>query len=165
MLVLPGVGDFGAVTRAIHSSGLWTPIQDYLAQGRPFLGICVGMQLLFGFSDEAPESIGFGVMEGKLKHLNSLNSLDVTPSVGWRKLNCDTSAPSNYSLGEAYFVHSYFASGVSPADLLSTYTWNGHKIPAHVARGKIHGVQFHPEKSRISGIDFIERVIESALDS
>ena len=85
--------------------------------------------------------------------------------MGWRTLNFDSRVDSKYLLSEAYFVRSYFANEVNPANLVSTYAWNGHEVPAHVARGKIHCVQFHPESSRLSGVDFIERVIESALAS
>jgi imidazole glycerol phosphate synthase glutamine amidotransferase subunit len=165
MLVLPGVGDFGAVSRAVKSSGLWGNIQEYLDADRPFLGICVGMQLLFETSEEAPDAMGFGVLEGGLMHLNSLNSEDVTPSVGWQKLSYESRKTDSFSdLSEAYFVHSYFAKGVNQGDVLSTYSWNDRPIPAHLAKGRIHGVQFHPEKSRKPGLDFIERIIETATE-
>jgi len=165
MLVLPGVGDFGAVSRAVKSSGLWGNIQEYLDADRPFLGICVGMQLLFETSEEAPDSIGFGLLEGRLMHLNSLNSEDVTPSVGWHKLDYGSKRTGiSNELSEAYFVHSYFANGINQENVVSSYSWNDHQIPAHIAKGRVHGVQFHPEKSRKPGLGLIDRIIVGATE-
>jgi len=159
VLILPGVGNFGAVMAALDEQELHHPISEYLANNLPFIGICVGMQVLFEDSSEEPYAKGFNFFEGNLKHLSVLGSDQVTPSIGWKKLNYVESHPRNLMLEQAYFVHNYFVDGVSESDLVSTYVWAGHGIPAHVARGNVHGVQFHPEKSRHDGLKFLDSLI------
>jgi glutamine amidotransferase len=159
LLILPGVGNFGAVMAALGNLELHHPTSAYLASNLPFVGICVGMQVLFEDSSEEPHAKGFNFFEGNLKHLSVLGSGQVTPSIGWKKLNYVESDPKNLKLEEAYFVHNYFADGVSESDLVSTYLWGEHIIPAHVAKGNVHGVQFHPEKSRHEGLKFLDSLI------
>ena len=159
IVVLPGVGNFGRVISAIQETGLHEAIRDYVFEDRPMLGICVGMQVLFQGSTESPDSNGFGVFKGELNHLSSLDSTKVTPSVGWKKL-IHVASPEELLLEEAYFVHSYFAAGIDSADLVSSYAWEGHLVPSHVGRGRVQGVQFHPEKSRLGGLRFLDRVLQ-----
>jgi len=158
IVVLPGVGNFGGVMNAIQKNGLHEAIRDYVFQDRPFLGICVGMQVLFQGSAESPDSNGYGFFRGELNHLSCLDSTKVTPSVGWKEL-IHTGNADGHALKEAYFVHSYFAAGIDDADLISSYIWEGHKVPGHVGRGRVHGVQFHPEKSRLEGLRFLHGVL------
>ena len=159
VLILPGVGNFGAVMAALDDQDLHNPISEYLANNLPFIGICVGMQVLFEDSSEEPYAKGFNFFQGNLKHLSALGSNQVTPSIGWKKLNYGESHPQKLMLEQAYFVHNYFVDGVEESDLISTYSWDGHSIPAHVAKGNVHGVQFHPEKSRHDGLEFLDSLI------
>lgn len=160
ILILPGVGNFGGVMSAIQEAGLYESIRDYIYQDKPFIGICVGMQVLFQGSLEAPSTPGFGLIDGQFKHLSSLGTAEVTPSIGWRELHYQSDRIGTYHLREAYFVHSYFASSLDDEDLISSYLWSGNQIPAHVARGRVHGVQFHPEKSRRDGARFLDALIQ-----
>jgi len=159
IVVLPGVGNFGGVMSAIQGAGLHEAIRGHVFEDRPLLGICVGMQVLFQGSTESPDSNGFGFFSGKLNHLSSLDSTKVTPSVGWKEL-IHVASTDEVSLKEAYFVHSYFAAGIDPADLISSYVWEGHLVPSHVGRGRVQGVQFHPEKSRLEGLRFLHGVLQ-----
>jgi glutamine amidotransferase len=86
-------------------------------------------------------------------------------AICWKPLELTdvTKAQTEY-LNEAYFVHNYFASGLDPSNIISTYTWMGHAIPAHVGKGRVHGVQFHPEKSRISGVRFLQKLISQLAE-
>jgi glutamine amidotransferase len=160
IVILPGVGNFGGVMGAIESRGLFEAIDEYIKLGRPLIGICVGLQVLFESSTESPNSKGFGLFTGSLRHLNTLETNQVTPSIGWQKLVYKDETSPSVRLGEAYFVHNYFADGLDDSALLATYDWNGHQIPAHVGVGNVHGVQFHPEKSRMDGVRFLGGLIE-----
>jgi imidazole glycerol-phosphate synthase subunit HisH len=159
VVILPGVGNFGSVMNAIRAKGLFEVIDQKLRENSPLIGICVGMQVLLAGSTESPDNPGFGFFEGNLEHLSSLESSAVIPSIGWNNLYYSNSDKPNYRLKEAYFVHSYFASEVGVDDVVSTYSWQGHNIPSHMSSGRVHGVQFHPEKSRIDGIMFIDELI------
>jgi glutamine amidotransferase len=163
-LILPGVGNFGGVMSAINKLGITHSIASHLASNRSLLGICAGMQILFESSVESEGAQGFGYFRGVLDDLSHLESEKVTPSIGWNFLDYSNSTPTELQLKEAYFVHKYFASEVDPDEVLATYSWNGHEIPAHVGRGKVHGVQFHPEKSRTEGLIFLDRVLKTISD-
>lgn len=159
VLILPGVGNFGGVVDALNEQGLFEPIRKYLNANKPFIGICVGMQLLFEGSTEAPDRGGFGLLKGNLNHLSKLDSTKIVPSIGWKHLHRPGVENSSSSLRLAYFVHSYYVSDCEPADLVSVYDWHGHEIPAHVSKGNVNGVQFHPEKSRSDGVQFLGDLI------
>jgi imidazole glycerol phosphate synthase glutamine amidotransferase subunit len=162
IVILPGVGNFGAVMAALRERKLTSPLKDYIANDRPFIGICVGMQILFQASSESPGESGLGVLEGRLRHLKELSPMSTVPSIGWKTLKYPNPQPQG-RLEEAYFVHSYFASGLNPSDVISYYEWNGHLIPAEVGRKNIRGFQFHPEKSRASGLQFLRETVEQLL--
>jgi len=159
-VILPGVGNFGAVMRAIEAAGLQEFLQEYLLEDKPFLGVCVGMQVLLEGSLEAPSVPGFGAFSGSFMHLSTLDPTRVVPSIGWNHLTPTSSPASAAVLEQAYFTHSYFASKMNRDEVISTYDWNGFKIPAHIAKGRVHGVQFHPEKGRLAGLEFIRNTLE-----
>lgn len=163
LVILPGVGNFGGVMEALHDRKLYQPTLQYLNRGLPFIGICVGMQVLFESSSEMPGARGFNHFKGRLEHLSVLDSSQVTPSIGWQNLIYEPNHKVAPVLGEAYFVHNYFASDVDNSQVISTYDWNGYRIPAHIGAGKIHGVQFHPEKSRHEGLSFLKSLIEELV--
>jgi len=149
-VVLPGVGAFGDCARGIQSRGLWEPLQAWLREGRPFLGICVGYQLLFEESEEAPGGPrGFGFFRGKVRRFDT-PGLKV-PQIGWNALSL-----SDHPLWRGlparphvYFVHSYYPAPES--EIIATADY-GAPFAAAAARGAVAGVQFHPEKSQEIGL-------------
>jgi glutamine amidotransferase len=159
-VVLPGVGDFGDCVRGLQSRGLWDPIAAWLAADKPFLGICVGYQMLFEESEESPGVRGFGFFAGKVKRFTTpglkvpqigWNQLDLTPHSLWRGL------PTRPNV---YFVHSYFPSAAAPAVVTARSTY-GEPFAAAAARGRVAGVQFHPEKSQAVGLGILRNFITS----
>jgi imidazole glycerol phosphate synthase glutamine amidotransferase subunit len=164
LVILPGVGNFGGVVDALHSKDLFAAIEKHCQEDRPMIGICVGLQLLFEGSTESPTSKGLNFFQGELRHLRTLSPSEVTPSIGWQNLNYYKDHANPNALVEAYFVHNYFACDVNQEEVVSTYSWHGHEIPAHLGRGRVHGVQFHPEKSRISGLRFIGDLVQELTE-
>jgi glutamine amidotransferase len=159
-VVLPGVGAFGDCARGIEQRGLWNPLQDWLASGKPFLGICVGYQLLFDESEESPGARGFGYFRGTVKRFTT-PGLKV-PQIGWNQLEL---AHSGYALWRGlpahphvYFVHSYFPE---PKDstVVTARTTYGETFAASTARAAVAGVQFHPEKSQDVGLRILRNFI------
>jgi glutamine amidotransferase len=161
-IVLPGVGAFGRCLEALHESGL-TDIAgeaaaDASAGGRPFLGICVGMQMLFDASDESPGSKGLGVIEGRVERLAG----DVKrPQMQWNRLDMTGSGTLFAGLQDGawmYFVHGY-AAPVGPTTV-ATCDY-GTTLCAAVRRGNLWGVQFHPEKSGGTGLKVLSNFVGS----
>ena len=159
-VVLPGVGAFGDCVRGIQSRGMWEPLQAWLQSGRPFLGICVGYQLLFEESEEAQDGTrGFGFFSGKVRRFTT-PGLKV-PQIGWNSLDC---APHRLWNGlpqnpHVFFVHSYYPVAAHPAEAIATCTY-GEPFAAAAARGNVAGVQFHPEKSQKVGLQILRNFVE-----
>ncbi len=161
-VVLPGVGAFGRCVEALGSSGLTGVATDAALEamggGRPFLGICVGLQLLYEGSGECPEMLGLGVMDGRVDLLAG----DVKrPQMQWNRLECRRDHPMFDGLGEepwTYFVHSY-AAAVGP-DTVATCRY-GTEVCAAVARGNLWACQFHPEKSGDTGLRILANFVEA----
>ena len=159
-VVLPGVGAFGDCVRNLQERKLWNPIQDWLTSGRPFLGICLGYQLLFEKSEETPGVRGFGFFRGSVKRFRS-DGLKI-PHMGWNTLELSTNAlwsglPENPYV---FFVHSYFPVP-DDASIITSRTTYGEKFAASVARGNVAAVQFHPEKSQAVGLAMLRNFITS----
>ena len=154
-VVVPGVGNF---TRATHlaRSGLADAIRDVAASGRPLLGICLGLQLLYESSEEAPGVAGVGVLEGTVRRFRT--ELPV-PHVGWARVEGTAAgrahpATSAIFAGEApfyYHVHSYHPADVPGSNVLGTADY-GEVFPTLVGRDNVLGAQFHPEKSQQAGL-------------
>ncbi len=162
-LVVPGVGHFGACMTAIRERSHDATIEDFIATGRPMFGVCVGMQVLFDGSDEAPEFPGLGVFRGSLRKLPS----DVTvPHMGWNTVSwIETSRRLRhpYAAGHEswqYFAHSYFAPLVSSVAGATYYA--GVVVTAAVARDNVFATQFHPEKSGTAGLALYRAFVEDA---
>ncbi len=149
-VVLPGVGNFGRCMEALRASGLDAVALAAIADGRPFLGICVGMQMLYSGSDESPGVAGLGVLDGTV----SLLPAGVKrPQMQWNRLELSQpDSPLLRDLGDdawVYFVHSY-AAPVGP-DVIATCDYGG-PVAAAVGRGSLWATQFHPEKSGTTGL-------------
>ena len=160
-LVFPGVGNFGSIMRALHERGFVEPLREYLRQNRPFLGICLGLQVLFEGSEEAPGVAGLGVFPGFVRRFRVGLSV---PHIGWNGVKARKPSPLFNGLsGEEkfYFVHSYY---VEPADagLVLTTTDYGLEFASAVQHGNIVAVQFHPEKSGRAGLRFLQNFLEGA---
>lgn len=163
-VVLPGVGAFGAAAATLRSHGLEDVARDAALSGRPFLGICVGMQLLFDVSYEYGEHAGLGLLPGSVVSFDTTNPQAKVPQIGWNAIewqmeNALTATVPSGSM--AYFVHSFYCKPLESSDVLAT-TFHGIGYASAVQRGNITGVQFHPEKSGDVGLALIRAWAESA---
>ena len=161
-LVLPGVGAFRACIDEIRDRDLEAPIHDAIDRGTPFLGVCVGMQLLFDTGYEKGVHEGLGILPGHVAHFREVadGSLDglTVPHMGWNAIESTRESALLQGLGDTpyvYFVHSYHPVANEPEDALATTTY-GHTFPSVVHRGNVFGVQFHPEKSQAVGLGLLE---------
>jgi imidazole glycerol-phosphate synthase subunit HisH len=155
-VLLPGVGNFGQASRTLAATGLGDAIREVAQAGRPVMGICLGLQLFFQMSEEAPDARGIGLLPGRVQRFST--DLPV-PHVGWARVDL-TEAGSRHSLvrsafeGAApffYHVHSYHPTALPESDVLATGDYGG-VFPTMVGAGPVIGVQFHPEKSQLAGI-------------
>lgn len=172
-VVLPGVGAFGACAAEIRRRGLEEPILEAVASGKPFLGVCVGMQLLFEVGLEMGEHAGLGILPGRVVRFQGVEaavaavaegdepagseSLKV-PHMGWNTVTPRAASPLLEGIEPGaffYFVHSYHAVADDPGDVLATTPY-GVEFPAIVCRNNVFGVQFHPEKSQRNGLRLLE---------
>ena len=164
-VVLPGVGSFGRCMEALGAAGLHDIAFEAASaaaagEGRPFLGVCVGMQMLFDGSDESPEASGLGVLPGRVRLLPD----DVKrPQMQWNVLRwTDAGAPMAKGQPDpcwVYFVHSYWAEA-APGDIAATCDY-GTDVTAAVARGNLWATQFHPEKSAHNGLRLLQTFVST----
>lgn len=157
-IVLPGVGHF-ASTRALDELDLRAPISQGIEAGKPFLGICVGMQWMFAGSAEAPGVSGLGLVRGECKRFGAEVK---SPHVGWNKVSkrCESRLLREIDDGEFfYYTHSY--SGIVSKECVAV-TEYGCEFPAVLERGNTFGVQFHPEKSGEAGLRVVRTFVELA---
>jgi glutamine amidotransferase len=160
-VVLPGVGAFGACMQALRASGLEPATKAAAGDGRPFLGICIGMQMLFDGSDESPEIAGLGVIAGRVTRLPAAVRL---PQIGWNTLAVTPGSRLCAGLPDPawlYFVHSY---APEPADDATVAAWSdyGRRFAAAVEAGPVWATQFHPEKSGAVGLRLLENFVKAA---
>lgn len=159
--ILPGVGAFGDAMLRLRQSGLDTAVTDFAASGKPFLGICLGLQLLFEESEESPGVKGLGIFQGKIKKIPGKEGLKI-PHVGWNQLEITQPEGVLRGLGESpfvYFVHSYYMEPKN-RDLIAAVTEYGIRLPVAVQKGNVAAVQFHPEKSGDTGLHILRNFIE-----
>ncbi|MDO4563257.1 MAG: imidazole glycerol phosphate synthase subunit HisH [Clostridia bacterium] len=150
-VVLPGVGSFGDCCALIREKNLYGVIEEVVAAGTPFLGICLGMQLLFDKSEESPDAKGLGVFRGTIKRLPEIKGLKI-PHMGWNTINCRGKLFRNLeSSPYVYFVHSYYLDACDKTIVSATADY-GTSIDAAVECNNVFGVQFHPEKSGEAGL-------------
>ena len=151
-VVFPGVGAAGAAMDRLHQLGLVDVIGDVVAEGRPFLGICLGMQLLFEHQEEG-DTRGLGLLRGRVRGLSPRVKV---PQIGWNRVRWLQEA-TGYRPAEEddfYFVHSYVIEPDDPADVVAV-TRYGEVFPSIVRHGHVWGTQFHPEKSGPAGLKLI----------
>ena len=162
-VVLPGVGAFAACMKALSERpGLIEAMTEAVqTKGRPFLGVCVGMQLLASRGLEFGETAGLGWIPGDVRRIEPADPAAKVPHMGWNALT-DLSGPALITaIGDApmYFTHSFAFHPTDPADV-AAYVDHGGKFPAAVAKGNVAGVQFHPEKSQSAGLALLARFLE-----
>ena len=153
-VILPGVGAFPDAMDALHASGLTDAVLE-AAKSKPFLGICLGMQMLFEESDEVRPCKGLGLLPGRIERIRTRLKL---PQIGWNAL--DILRPNAMTEGVqqgdyVYFVHSFMAVPAEEGDLAAVTDY-GARVPAMVARGNLFGCQFHPEKSGKVGLAMLK---------
>ncbi len=152
--VLPGVGAFADCIKNLTETGLVPTIREFVASGRPFLGICLGLQLLFDSSVEGGQYEGLGLLPGQVVSLPRDRKV---PHMGWNSLKILQTEPLFMGLPEeayVYFVHSYHAAPADPS-ILSATTDYGIPVTAAVQRGNLFATQFHPEKSGDVGMQIL----------
>jgi glutamine amidotransferase len=163
-VVLPGVGAFGACMNNLRTYGLADVVRAVIARGTPFLGICLGMQLLFEESEEFGPVPGLGILRGRVVRFRDMDGLQV-PHMGWNQIRKVQDAPHLRGIDDGafvYFVHSYY---VAPTDAALTATVTEYGVPftSAIARDNIFATQYHPEKSQAVGLKILEnfgRVVE-----
>lgn len=165
LLVLPGVGAFGAAVRALDDRGLRDVALAHVAEGGALFGVCLGMQLLTESSEESPGYPGLGLVPGETLQLPTSTGARV-PNMGWacaRPTEAAMAFPSFHRGVDYYFVHSYAVHPADPADVLSWSDFGDRSFASGIIRAKVLGVQFHPEKSSFGGQRLLTEVVEWAL--
>jgi glutamine amidotransferase len=155
-LVLPGVGAFRDAIARLHDAGLAGPIVEHINSGKPFLGICLGLQLLFTKSYEDGEHAGLGLVEGDVVRFSGALGLKV-PHMGWNQLRIGRRAPQLADVpdgSEVYFVHSYYVRPADPA-IIATQTDYPTPFASSIWRDNVFATQFHPEKSQQVGLKIL----------
>lgn len=164
-LILPGVGAFDDAVKALRNNGLDESLRDFAAAGKPFLGICLGMQLLFDRSAEGKEQ-GLGLLAGEVlsfKEAFSATSRAKIPHMGWNQV-FDSRDPLLQDGSELYFVHSYFVQPQSKA-VTSAFCHYEIDFPAAIKHQNIRAYQFHPEKSGAVGLAILEGFVAELRES
>ncbi len=156
-VILPGVGSFGESMANLHRFGLVSVIQDMIKEGKPFLGICLGLQLLFESSEESPGVDGLGILRGKIKKIPPAQGLKI-PHMGWNSLELQNNGRLFRGIPQdtyVYFVHSYYLEAEEP-EIVKAVTRYGTCIHASVEKENVFACQFHPEKSSRMGLKILE---------
>lgn len=160
-VILPGVGAFGDAMEKLHQYGLAEVIHEVTKKGTPFLGICLGLQLLFERSDEAPGVEGLGVLKGDILKLPDKEGYKI-PHMGWNSLDFPQEGRLFKGLGEhpyVYFVHSYYLKAAEEEIVTATVDYTT-TIHASVEKDNVFACQFHPEKSSDVGLQILKNFVE-----
>jgi glutamine amidotransferase len=163
-VLVPGVGNFGQASRNLKASGLGEAVREVAAAGRPVMGICLGLQLFFETSEEAPDARGLALLPGRVQRFTT--ELHV-PHVGWAQVELTERGKDHPVLREAfrgspqffYHVHSYYPADLGEGHVLGTGDYGG-VFPTLVGRDSVIGAQFHPEKSQQAGIALLSAFAE-----
>jgi imidazole glycerol-phosphate synthase subunit HisH len=160
-LVLPGDGAFDPAMRHLRQTGLVEPIKREIAAGKPFLGICLGLQLLFEGSDEGVEP-GLGIIPGRIRKFKPEPGITI-PHMGWNQLNLtQPHCPLWQGVAEGdwvYFVHSYYADPTDPGVNAATVTHGTQTVTAAIAQDNLMAMQYHPEKSAPAGLVMLSNFV------
>lgn len=160
-IILPGVGSFGDAMMSMQKKGLTEAVKESAVSGKPFLGICLGLQLLFESSDESPDVKGLGILNGKIVTIPKENGLKV-PHIGWNSISLRQKGGIFKDLRDEsyfYFVHSYYLKGADN-DAVAATTQYGVEIECAVQKGNLCATQFHPEKSGEAGLKLLKNFID-----
>ncbi|MDO5402522.1 MAG: imidazole glycerol phosphate synthase subunit HisH [Eubacteriales bacterium] len=156
-VILPGVGSFGDAMNNLDHFGLVDTIRNVAAKGTPFLGICLGLQLLFKSSDETPGAEGLNILSGKILRIPPCEGLKI-PHMGWNSLDIKPGAKLFQGLDKnpyVYFVHSYYLKAEDESIVAASTEYSTH-IHASVEKGNVFACQFHPEKSSNVGLGILK---------
>jgi glutamine amidotransferase len=160
-VVLPGVGSFDPAVQQLRSRGLVEPIHSAIDSGKPFLGICLGLQILFDSSEEGKEP-GLRIIPGVVRRFYPETGLTI-PHMGWNQLEfAQPDAPLWQNLSNqswVYFVHSYYVDPVDPKVRAATVTHGSQTVTAAIAHSNLMAVQFHPEKSSTAGLQILSNFV------
>ncbi len=160
-LVFPGQGAFGDCVRILKEQRLWDPLNAWLKADRPYLGFCLGYQLLFESSEEAPDVKGLGVVPGKVRRFDPAAGLKI-PHMGWNEVQWEAQGAAWWqglaNPTHMYFVHSYYPEVADP-ELALCRTDYGVPFISGIAKGNLMAVQFHPEKSQDAGLTLLRNAV------
>ena len=160
-VILPGVGSFGDAMERLNQYGLPDVIRRTVSGNKPFLGICLGLQLLFEESEESPGVPGLGILKGKILKIPQTEGLKI-PHMGWNSLNLKPDSRLFAGIRDqeyVYFVHSYYLKAQEESQVAAT-TWYGTEIHAAVEAGNVFACQFHPEKGGDTGLRILKNFLE-----
>lgn len=160
-VILPGVGSFGDAMEKLNQYGLTEVIQEIAASGKPFLGICLGLQLLFESSEESPGVKGLGLLKGQILRIPEAPGLKI-PHMGWNSLDIAEGARLFNGIENGayvYFVHSYYCKAEDESIVAASAEYSAH-IHASVEQDNVFACQFHPEKSGSVGLQILKNFIE-----
>ncbi len=165
-VILPGVGAFGEAMEKLSAYGLVDTIKEVVSRGIPFLGICLGLQLLFERSEESPGVEGLGILEGEIVRIPESSGLKI-PHIGWNSLRYPYEGRLFRGLPEesyVYFVHSYYLRARDP-EIVKAVTGYGCTIHASVEKDNVFACQFHPEKSSAAGMTILKNFLETGEEN
>jgi glutamine amidotransferase len=163
-IVVPGQGAFGVFMRGLGERGLGDALREAIASGRPYLGICLGLQVLFDDSEEQGPCAGLGVIAGRVVRLSPADPRLKVPHIGWNQVAFRRPDPLLAGIAEGahlYFVHSYHAVPADPS-LVTLDAEHGVRLTAAVRHANIFACQFHPEKSQAVGLQLLRNFVERA---
>ena len=163
-IILPGVGSFKDCMANLNKAGLVNVIREFVATGKPLLGICLGMQVLFNRGYEVEETEGLGLLDGQV--VKMIDESVKIPHIGWNNLEKNNKDNLNEGLNEnsfVYYVHSYYVQNYNDDDLVSYSNYGSLKIPGLVRKNNVMGAQFHPEKSGDIGLKILKNFKEAIL--
>lgn len=166
-ILLPGVGSWDPTVQGIRSRGLEAPIKRAIASGKPFLGICMGLQVLFESSDEGTDP-GLGIVPGRVRRFQPEPGITI-PHMGWNQLTLtQPNCPLWNEIPEQswmYFVHSYYVDPTDPKVIAATITHGSQTVTAAIATNNLMAVQFHPEKSSDLGMHLLANFVKLATQN
>lgn len=156
-LILPGVGSFPHAMKVLNSKKLVTPIKDFIKSNKPFMGICLGFQLLFSKSSEFENCDGLDIIKGTVNKFDFISKKCKVPQIGWNKIYSESNwldSPLNKIINNEYmyFVHSYFVDPLNKNEVLSYTKYENFEYCSSIKKNNIFATQFHPEKSGLEGL-------------